>query len=177
MEDLRDFFRKIEGIDESGEARALSCLMIEKREGDAGAAPVIRNLVHMQDACVSVSLTSDFAVVDLAFENHIDYEYLQAGELCRGYMAMTDVGMLAESEGELLSLVLSVAPKGEYDLFLMGMDAAWCFMPKEPDGLCSVIRLIFLREKFGVYEFTEEAVAEMIEEAGKELEEQERQSV
>ena len=174
MEELRDFFRKIEGIDESGEARALSCLMIEKREGDA---PVIRDLVHMQDACVSVSMTSDFAVVDLAFENHIDYEYLQAGELCRGYMAMTDVGMPAESEGELLSLVLSVVPKGEYDLFLMGMDAAWCFMPKEPDGLCSVIRLIFLREKLGVYEFTEEAVERMIEEVGKELEEQDGQSV
>ena len=35
----------------------------------------------------------------------------------------------------------------------------------------------FFEGEVGVYEFTEEAVAEIIEEVGKELEEQERQSV
>lgn len=172
MEGIRDIFQEVEGIDESGEARALSCLMIEKRFADASAAPVVRDLVYMQDACVSISLTSDFAVVDLAFENHVDYEYLQAGELCRKYTTNTDVRSLAVNTDGELSLVLSVTPKGEYDLFLMGMDAAWCFMPKKPEELCSVIRLIFLREKFGVYEFTKEAVEKMIEEVGEELEDE-----
>lgn len=82
---------------------------------------------------------------------------------------MTDVSDIEEKPDYELSLMLSITPKGEYDFFLMGMDAAWSFMPEKPEGMCNAIRFIFVREKFGAYEFGEEAVKQMIEEAAEEL--------
>ena len=170
MEGNKDLFEAIEGSDENGEAKAVCCLMIEKKFQDTNITPEIQKVSYMVDANVTVSLTSDFAMVDLIFDSYVDYDYLQTGELCREYTAMTDARNLAEDSE--LSLVLSITPKGDYDFFWMGMDAAWSFMPERPEGMCNIIRLIFVREKFGAYAFGEEAVRKIIENAADELEEQ-----
>lgn len=170
MEDMENIYQRVAGTDENGEANAICCLMIEKRQEGGSTEPAVQELVYMLDACVTVSFTGDFAVVDLIFEDNLDYEYLQAGELCRRYSDMADVRCLADHvEGEL-SLVLSLAAKGEYEVFLTGLDAAWCIMPREPEGMCSVIRLIFMSGKFGVYEFQKEAIEGMIGEVVEEIE-------
>lgn len=83
---------------------------------------------------------------------------------------MADVRCLADHVDGELSLVLSLVAKGEYEVFLTGMDAAWSFMSQEPEGVCSVIRLIFMRGKFGVYEFAKEAMEGMIKETVEEIE-------
>lgn len=170
MEDMENIYQRVVGTDENGESKAICCLMIEKRQEGAGAGPVVQELAYMLDACVAVSFTGDFVVVDLVFEDNLDYEYLQAGELCRRYSDMADVRCLADHADGEMSLVLSLVAKGEYEVFLTGLDAAWCFMPRVPEGVCSVIRLIFLREKFGEYEFTNEAMEGMIGELVEEVE-------
>ena len=170
MEENRDLFEAIEGVDENGEARAVCCLMIEKKFQDTNVSPEIQKIAYMMDARVTVSLTSDFAVVDLTFDSYVDYDYIQAGDLCKEYTAMTDARYLAEDSE--LSLVLSITAKGDYEFFWMGMDAAWSFMPERPEGMCNIIRLIFIREKFGAYAFGEEAVRQIIEDAAEEVEEQ-----
>lgn len=174
MEDMENIYQRVVGTDENGEAKAICCLMIEKRQEGTGAGPVVQELAYMLDACVAISITCDFAVVDLVFEDNQDYEYLQAGELCRRYSDMADVRCLADHADGELSLVLSLVAKGEYEAFVTGLDAAWCFMSRVPEGVCSVIRLIFLREKFGEYEFTNEAMEGMIGEAVEEIEKMQR---
>jgi hypothetical protein len=170
MEDMENIYQRVVGTDENGEARAICCLMIEKRQERDGVGPVVQELAYMLDACVAVSFTEDFAVVDLFFEDNLDYEYLQAGELCQRYSDMADVRCLADYADGELSLVLSLVAKGEYEVFLTGLDAAWSFMPQEPEGVCSVIRLIFMRGKFGVYEFVKEVMEGMIGETVEEVE-------
>lgn len=76
MRENRDVFQAIEGTDENGVARAVCCLMVERRFRDMRLTPEVQKIAYIQDASVSVSLTRDFVVVDLRFENYVDYDYL-----------------------------------------------------------------------------------------------------
>lgn len=76
MEDMENIYQRVVGTDENGEAKAICCLMIEKRQERDGVGPIVQELAYMLDACVAVSFTEDFAVVDLVFEDNLDYEYL-----------------------------------------------------------------------------------------------------
>ena len=62
----------------------------------------------------------------------------------------------------------------EYVEFCIKQRYAWNFQPDSPDGECNTIRFIFIKECFGVYELTDEAIEDMIEEAGQEMEFNER---
>ncbi len=166
MIDNRKILQEIVGEDEGGSGRALSCLMIERRFEHSMEKPEVCGLVSLADVVLSVSITNDFVVVSMHFEDYADYDYLQTEELCRKYEALVDVG---SPEGEAYSLVLSIVPKGEYDIFFVGLDAVWSYMPEKPEGGCKEIRLIFLKGKFGVYEFEKEAVEELVAEATEEL--------
>lgn len=191
MEVCRRIFQEMTGEDESGSGRTLSCLMIlasdgadvarqylgrdgqddrvENSEGDLdgvfpggqGYEPESCGAVYLEDAVLSVRFTGDFVVVDLRFGDCMDFEYLQAGELCRKYEVLAE-GRDAEGERMDYSLVLSVVPKGEYDVFFVGLDGMWSFVSEEPEGICHIIRLVFAREKVGGYEFGEKMVEEIV---------------
>lgn len=193
MENCRRFLQEVTGKDAGGGSRAFSCLMIlasdegevarhylenVAKEGGAeagggvlagrqpGREPEVCGSVYLSDAVLSVGFTNDFVLVDLQFEDCVDFEYLQAGELCREYGVLTN----AEKTGQVgYSLVLSVVPKGEYDVFFVGIDGAWCFVSENPGEISRGIRLVFAREKFGVYEFGEKAVEGIVADAVEEL--------
>lgn len=200
MEMCRKVFWEGFGEDESGNGRALSCLMIlasdgsgaarqylenavqgkgkevdegalaEMWSGDQGYEPEVCGAVYMSDVALSLRFTGDFAVVDLCFEDCVDFDYLRAGELCRKYDGLAE-GEILEGEKMDYSLVLSVVPEGEYDTFFVGLDGVWSFVSEKPEGICHIIRLVFAREKFGVYEFGKEAVEELIGEVMEEVKE------
>lgn len=200
MEMCRKVFQEVIGEDESGNGRALCCLMImasdeagvarqylgnavkggktmlddgaleEMQPGKQEYEPEVCGAVYLSDAVLSVRFTSDFAVVDLCFEDCVDYGYLLAEELCRKYDALVDAEDL-DGKTMVYSLVLSVVPKGEYDTFIVGLDGIWSFTSEKPGGMCHIIRLVFAREKFGVYEFGKEAVENMIGEVIQEVKE------
>ena len=149
----RDIFQTIEGMDENGEAKAICCLIVERKIGDREQTSEIENLAYMQNASVKVSLTRDLAVVDLCFESHEDYDYQQTLELCKEYNAMTDTCELKKNPNSNLSLILYVTPKREYDFFLMGVDAVWKLIPKKSGESSNVIRFAFVSEKFGACGF------------------------
>lgn len=191
MEVCRRIFQEMAGEDESGSGRTLCCLMIlasdgadvarqylgrdgqdgreENGEGDLDGAwtgdqryePESCGAVYLEDAVLAIRFKGDFVVVDLRFGDCVDFEYLQAGELCRKYEVLAE-GRDAEGERMDYSLVLSVVPKGEYDVFFVGLDGVWSFVSEEPGGICHIIRLVFAREKVGGYEFGEKMVEEIV---------------
>lgn len=147
----RDIFQVIREISENGKIKASCCLMVEKGLQDMRMTPKIHKLAYMQNASVIVRLIGNFAVVDLSFEGCADYDYLRALELCREYTDMTDACEFEEKIDSDQSLILYMTPNGNYDLFLMGMDAAWKLIPKKLEERRRSIRLIFARENFGTY--------------------------
>lgn len=156
MRGISDIFQAIEGIDENGEVKAICCLMVEERLDDIGLTPKVEKVAYMQDASVKVSLTSDLAVVDLGYEGYEDYDYLQTLELCREFTAMTNACESGKKPDSDPSLILYITPKRGGNCYLMGMDAVWSSIPKKPEKMCDDIRLTFVREKFGIYNYRKE---------------------
>lgn len=163
MEMNRTLFEEIEGRDELGTPKAACSLTIQRMISEDDTEVV--QSVSTQDAVVSVYSTPLWMTVDLRFEDRLDYDYLQFSQVCMEYQALAN-----DSEAEPLSMVLSLTPLGEYNYFIVGVNGAWNFQPDKPDGECNTLRFIFIKECFGVYELTDEAMEEMIEEAGQELE-------
>ena len=167
MKKNRVLFEALEGRDELGTPKAACSLTIQRiiAEDDT---EVVRS-VSTQDAEVSVYSTPLWMIVDLRFEDRLDYDYLQFAQVCMEYLELAN-----DSDTEPLSLLLSLTPLGEYNYFVTGVSGACNFQPDSPDGECNTIRFIFIKECFGVYELTDEAMEDMIEEAGQELEFDER---
>lgn len=162
-----ELLQEIEGIDETGEPKGACCVSIHRILLD-GEAESIASAATM-NAEISVCLTGIFAVIDLRFIDPLDYDLLQMVDTCKTYMEM--VRQEWESGRAPFSLVLSVTPLGEYNSFLVGTDGFWSIMPDQVNGECNTLRFIFERERFGVYELSEDAVEDMIEEAEAELSE------
>lgn len=166
MEMNRTLFEELEGRDELGTSKAACSLTIQRIIEDD--TEVVQS-VSTQYAVVSVYSTPLWMTVDLRFEDRLDYDYLQFSQVCMEYQELAN-----DSEAEPLSLVLSLTPFGEYNYFVVGVNGAWNFQLDKPDGECNTIRFIFMKECFGVYELSEEAMEEMIEEAVQEMELDER---
>ena len=56
MEGFRDIFQAIEGTDENGEVKAISCLLIEKEFEDMESAPEIQKLIFLSGKSSGLSL-------------------------------------------------------------------------------------------------------------------------
>ena len=158
MEHEKDYFSAVERRDELGTSRA-ACSLTIQRTVDELQAEVIQSVATM-DAEVSICSTALWVVVDLKFEDNLDFEYLQMAQVCLDY------AKLQKEEAESLSLVLSITPLGEYDFFLVGVEGMWCFQSDKPDGVCNTIRFVFMKQYFGAYELTAEAMEQMILETG-----------
>lgn len=167
MEKNRVLFEALEGRDELGIPKAACSLTIQRIIAEDDTEVV--QSVSTQDAEVSVYSTPLWMIIDLCFEDRLDYGYLQFAQVCMEYLELVN-----DSENEPLSLVLSLTPLGEYNYFVTGVSGAWNFQPDSPDGECNTIRFIFIKECFGVYELMDEAIEDMIEEAGQEMEFNER---
>lgn len=162
-----ELIQAIEGVDDTGAAKAACCLSIMKNP--AMGEPEALYSAATLDAVVSICLTEQWAVVDLQFSEPLDYDFLRMAQVCKVY---TDsLRRLDGNSSVSYSFVLSLAPVGDYDIFLVGADGFWSFMASVPAAGCDTIRFLFPRDRFGAFELDTDAVEEMIEEAGTEIRE------
>ena len=159
-----EILQMMEGKDETGAARAVCNVSIRKAVSETEWETVEEK--STLEALVSVCVTDVWVVVDLEFEDRLDYDYLQMAQVCMDYADMVRVG---ETDKELADLVLAITPIGEYDYVLIGRNGFWSFMPERPEGYCNTIRFIFPREQVGMYEILESGVEQMVTEAEKEV--------
>lgn len=169
MEYEKDYISAVEGVDELGNARAV-CSLTLQRSVDELQSEVIQSVATM-DAEIFIFFTNLWVAVDLKFEDNLDFDYLQMAQVCMDY------AKFQKEEAESMSLVLAITPLGEYDFFLVGVEGIWCFQSDKPEGICNTIRFIFMKQCFGTYELTTEAMEQMILEAGMENEESEQDIV
>lgn len=162
MRNERDLVSLIEGNDESGKPKAACCVMIQGYERENEPEEVTSFCTT--EAVVSIMTTDLWSVVDLTFEDDLDYDLIQMWQVCKEY------SKLVQEEEKRVSLVLSVTPLGNYDFFMVGMGGGWSLLADEPGMGCNGIRFMFLKDRFGVYELSDKEMKIMIEEAALEME-------
>ena len=162
MRNERDLVSLIEGNDESGKPKAACCVMIQGYERESEPEEVTSFCT--MEAVVSITMTDLWSVVDLTFEDDIDYDLIQMWQVCEEY------SKLVQEEEKRVSLVLSVTPLGDYDFFMVGMGGFWSLIAQEPGLGCNGLRFMFMKERFGVYELSDKEMEIMIEEAALEME-------
>ena len=164
MENM-DILQKIEGMDEAGEAKAICSVSIHREV--QGQEPEVVASAFTMNAVVSVCITPVWAVVDLKFSDWMDYDLFQMMQVCMDYMNMVTSDVASGSQ--FSELVLSIAPAGEYEQFVIGRNGFWSLMSDRLEKYCDTLRFIFPREQFGAYELTEDSVEQMIKEASQEV--------
>lgn len=164
MEKL-DILQKIEGVNEAGEAKAACSVGIHREM--PGQEPEVVASAFTMNAVVSICITPVWVVVDLRFSDRLDYDLFQMLQVCMDYMEMLKGETVNDSQYP--DLVLSIAPVGEYEQFVIGRNGFWSLMSDRLEKYCDTLRFIFPREQFGAYELTKEAVEQMIEEASEEV--------
>lgn len=165
MSEIGKFMRSVVGMDETGMGKAACCVSIQRSDTGREAETVVS--ASTLRAVLAMHLTDRWVVIDLEFEDEQDPDLVRMTEICS---AFDERSFAEDSLGERESLVLSVTQLGEYESFLVGLDGTWGLKPAESGGGCRGIRLIFDREKTGVYELDEEEMEGMIGEAMEEVE-------
>lgn len=148
-----------------GETKAICSVSIQKDR--PGQEPEVMGSAFTKDAVLSVCLTPMWTVVDMKFADRLDYDLFQMTQVCMEYSEM--IREDNEGNGSQAVLVLSIAPVGEYEQFVIGRNGFWSLMSDGLEKHCDTLRFIFPREQFGAYELTEETVEEMIVEASEEV--------
>ena len=161
-----ELLKKMEGRDVTGIPKAVCNVSIQCSV--AGQEPEVVDSAFTMDAEAAFCITKEWAVVDLCFEDHLSYSLFQLVQTCKRYTEA--VRTEAEAEDALPVLVLSMAPLGEYEQFVIGRNGFWSLVAQELEDYCDTIRFIFPREQFGVFELEEEAVESMIADVEKEME-------
>lgn len=87
-------------------------------------------------------------------------------QVCKNYTEM----LKQDKEDICKELVLTIAPAGEYDQYIIGRNAFWSLMSEDLEDYCDTLRFIFMRDQFGAYEFSKEDVEQMLDEISQELE-------
>lgn len=157
-----EILQKLEGVDELGEAKALCSVSIQREASEQ--EPETISAAFTKDAVAIFFITPIWVAIDLKFSDHLDYDLFQMVQVCKDYSDRVRAG-----DGPHNDLVLSVCPKGEYEQFIIGRNGFWSLMAESVEKHCDTIRFLFQREQFGVYEFTEETVEQLIVEATEEL--------
>ena len=158
--------KKMEGKDGTGIPNALCNVSIQCSATEQ--EPEVVDSAFTMDAKITFCITKEWAVVDLCFEDHLSYSLFQVVQTCKRYTEA--VCKEAESGEALPVLVLSMAPLGEYEQFVIGRNGFWSLMARELEDYCDTIRFIFPREQFGIFELEEEAMESMIVDVEKEIE-------
>lgn len=88
-------FEALEGRDELGTPKAACSLTIQRIIAEEDTEVILS--VGTQDAEVSVYSTLLWIIVDLRFEDRLDYDYLQFAQVCMEYLELVN-----DSENEPL---------------------------------------------------------------------------
>lgn len=160
-----ELLKKMEGRDETGIPNAVCNVSIQHSVSELDSE--VMESAFTMDAEVAFCITKEWAVVDLYFEDHLNYSLFQVVQVCKRYAE--EIRTEAQRGEPLPVLVLSMVSLGEYERFVIGRDGFWSLMARELEDYCDTIRFIFPREQFGVYELEVEAVS-MIDDVEKEFE-------
>lgn len=165
MQNEMELLKRIEGKDEMGMPKAACSVSVQNEVPEQ--EPEIMESAFTMDAEVFFHITEVWAVVDIHFENRLNYDLFQFLQICKDYTELVRGNTATDEQPPML--VLSIAPLGEYEQFVIGRNGFWSLMAQELESCCDTIRFIFPRQWFGAYELTEETVEKMIEETEKEV--------
>ena len=154
-------FSKFCGRDEDGASKAICTLQIASVVAETGEIKEI-DAVSVLDAEVAIDIGHDFVTIDVKFENYMDFEYLQAGELCLRYKEKHS----NHEYDENVTLLLTITESGEYANFLIGQEALWAFTSAKPEDRNHMIRVWFTRDNFIIYRLSDQEIERVVEQIG-----------
>lgn len=154
-------FSKFCGRDEEGESKAICTLQVASVVAVTGEIKEI-DAVSVLDSEVAIDIGHDFVTIDVKFENYMDLEYLQAGEICLSYKEKHS----KHEYDENVTLLLTITECGEYANFLIGQDALWAFTSEKPEDRNHMIRFWFTRDNFIIYRLSDEEIERVVEQIG-----------
>ena len=164
MQNEIDILKMIEGVDEMGTPKAICSVGIHSNISENDSK--ILESAFTLDAEVSVYLTQIWAVVDLHFTEPLAYDLYHMVQVCKNYTEM----LKQDKEDICKELILTIAPVGKYDQYIIGRNAFWSLMSENLEDYGDTLRFIFMRDQFGAYEFSREDVEQMLNEILQELE-------
>lgn len=162
----RDFYKKIEGRDESGTSNAMCSVVIlepdtEDEPKEVASATTLNGAVYL------AIVPGGLSMIDVMFEDNTDYDYIQLGGICERYNQMIAD---ANREGTVIpSLALSVSEQGDFSAFMTCINSAWSYIPTSAEKTCTGIRFIVNTENIHFLEFDEEQTGKLLDELEDEL--------
>lgn len=159
----KDILLSLQGLDEFGDVKTYCSISLcnVKNEDE------VEDTVLTGEAEIQFGLWDAFFVIDIKFGNPYVYDYLQMVELCRKCDELNRTTDKEEKGGYFL--LMSMAPKGEYDCSMYGAPGIWSILPDESGIQCSGIRMIFERDKVGLLLLQEDGLCDLINEVIEEL--------
>ena len=157
-------FSKFCGRDEEGESKAICTLQVASVVAETGEIKEI-DAVSVLDSEIAIDIGHDFVTIDVKFENYMDFEYLQAGELCLRYKEKHS----KHEYDENVTLLLTITECDEYANFLIGQDALLAFTSEKPEDRNHMIRFWFTRENFIIYRLSDEEIERVVKQVGEEV--------
>lgn len=156
----REFYQEVEGRDKNGMSNAMISLSIlYPNEEDVAEQ---RTFSTLDGAAYFAIMPDGLSMIDVMFENYTDFDYIQLGDVCEEYFNLLSE---ANSNGtEIPSLVLSIAPKGDFSSIMTAMNCVWSYIPVSATKMCSGIRFIVQTGNLNFLEMTEEQADAILDE-------------
>lgn len=146
-------FSKFCGRDEDGDSKAICTLQVASVDIETKDIKEI-DAVSVLNSEIAIDIGKDIVTIDVKFEDYLDFEYLQAGELCVQYKEKYS----RQEYDENATLLLTIMECGEYADFLIGQDAMWAFTSEKPEDRNYIIRFWFLMDNFIIYRLSEQEI-------------------
>ena len=146
-------FSKFCGRDEDGDSKAICTLQIASVDIETKDIKEI-DAVSVLNSEIAIDIGKDIVTIDVKFEDYLDFEYLQAGELCVQYKEKHS----RQEYDENVTLLLTIMECGEYADFLIGQDAMWAFTSEKPENRNHMIRFWFLKNNFIIYRLSDQEI-------------------
>ena len=157
-------FSKFCGRDEDGDSKAICTLQVVCVEKETGGINEL-DTVSVLNSEVAIDITHDIVTIDVKFENYLDFEYLQAGELCLRYKEKHS----KQEYDSNVTLLLTITEAGEYENFLIGQEAMWAFTSEKPEDRNHMIRFWFLKDNFIIYRLSDQEIERVMKQIGEEV--------
>ena len=157
-------FSKFCGRDEDGDSKVICTLQVASVDTETGEIKEI-DAVSVLNSEIAIDIAKDIITIDVKFEDYLDFEYLQAGELCIQYKEKHS----KQEYDEGVTLLLTITESGEYANFLIGQDAMWAFTSEKPEDRNHMIRFWFIKDNFIIYRLADQEIERVVEQVGQEF--------
>jgi hypothetical protein len=162
----RDFYKRIEGRDDTGTPNAMCSLVIltPDEDGDPSEVATATTL----NGAVYLSIIPDgLSMIDVMFDEHTDYDYIQMGGVCEKLNFMVAD---ANRNGTVIpTLALSISEQGDFSSFMTCVNCVWSYIPTSVEKICTGIRFIVKTEDIHFLEFNENQVNTLLDELEDEI--------